>query len=129
MGKAAEFEKLHTKKRGTPTMGGIILITSVLLMVLFSVIIQQIDLFGVDFRHNLWNRRETYLVLFTLVSVGIIGAIDDYLNVREIGRTKGLSAQLKMILLIFLALFGAWWFFSKLEIQHIILPIFGEITI
>ncbi len=46
------------------------------------------DIFGVSFKYSLWNRKETYVVIFTLVSVGIIGMVDDYLNVREIGRTK-----------------------------------------
>lgn len=34
--------------------------------------------------YTLWNRQETYIVIFTLISVGIIGMIDDYLNIREI---------------------------------------------
>lgn len=59
--------------------------------------------FGWSFKYSLWNRNETYISLFTLISVGCIGLIDDYLNIRGIGRTKGLSARIKMILLI---LFG-----------------------
>lgn len=38
--------------------------------------------FGMNFTHTLWNRQETYVVIFTLISVGCIGALDDYLNVR-----------------------------------------------
>lgn len=53
-----------------------------------------------------------------------MGALDDYLNVRGIGHTKGLSARLKMTFLIILASFGAYWFFEKLQINHIILPFF-----
>lgn len=90
---AEEFLKLHGKKRGTPTMGGIVIIATVIIMVALSIIVQQLspiidDLTGFSLTHNLWNQKETYLVIFTLISVGIIGAIDDYLNVREIGRTK-----------------------------------------
>jgi hypothetical protein len=33
-------------------------------------------------RFSLFNRNETYLALFTLASVGMIGMVDDYLNVR-----------------------------------------------
>ena len=52
-----------------------------------SVIIQYSgnslsEIIGVSFRYSLWNRQETYLVIFTLVSVGLIGMIDDYMNIR-----------------------------------------------
>lgn len=128
VGKAEEFEKLHTKKGGTPTMGGIIMIAVMLIMVALSVIVQYYQPFGIDINHHLWNREETYLVIFTLVSVGLVGAVDDYLNVRGIGRTKGLSANIKMVSLIILGLLGAYWFFVKLGYSHIHLPFFGNIT-
>lgn len=74
-------------------MGGIILIISMILLVVLSIGIQLLgpitkEYLGFEFNNNLWNRNETYLVIFTLISVGIIGAIDDFLNVRGIGRTK-----------------------------------------
>jgi UDP-N-acetylmuramyl pentapeptide phosphotransferase/UDP-N-acetylglucosamine-1-phosphate transferase len=40
--------------------------------------------FGLNMRFSLWNRAETFLPLFALFSMGILGAIDDYLNVRNI---------------------------------------------
>ena len=108
VGKATEFAELHALKKGTPTMGGVIIISIILLVILISVIAQYYgkglsELFGVSFKYSLWNRQETYIVIFTLVSVGIIGTIDDYMNIRGIGRTKGLSAKVKMALLIIFA--------------------------
>lgn len=108
MGKAEEFSRLHSHKTGTPTMGGIFVIISVIIVTLLSILIQNLGSWmdislGFSFKYSLWNRNETYIALFTLVSVGCIGLIDDYLNVREIGRTKGLSARVKMILLILFA--------------------------
>ena len=41
VGKAEEFEKLHGKKMGTPTMGGIIMIFALVILVLLSVIAQH----------------------------------------------------------------------------------------
>ena len=89
-------------------MGGIFVIISVIIVTLLSILIQNLGSWmdislGFSFKYSLWNRNETYIALFTLVSVGCIGLIDDYLNVREIGRTKGLSARVKMILLILFA--------------------------
>ena len=63
------------------------ILVSVIIMILISVIAQVLqpilhDWFGFSIVHNLWNRKETYLVIFTLISVGIVGAIDDYLNIK-----------------------------------------------
>lgn len=74
-------------------MGASILIFSMIILVIISIFAQKLapvtqELFGFGMTNSLWNRNETYLVIFTLVSVGIIGAIDDFLNVRGIGRTK-----------------------------------------
>lgn len=96
MGKATEFAKLHKNKAGTPTMGGGVILLAIGLLVVGSVIAVQFapqikEILGIDLRFSLWNRNETYLALFTLASVGAIGLVDDYLNVRGIGRTKGLS--------------------------------------
>lgn len=93
IGQATEFASLHAGKKGTPTMGGVIIIAIILFVILISVITQYYgssfsDLFGVSFRYSLWNRSETYIVIFTLVSVGLIGTVDDYMNIRGIGRTK-----------------------------------------
>lgn len=83
---------------------------------------------GFSIKNNLWNRQETYLAIFTLVSVGLVGAVDDYLNVRGIGRTKGLSARVKIVLLVILASLGAYWFFVKLGYDHIHFPFLGDVT-
>lgn len=74
-------------------MGGVIIICIILIVVIISVLAQYYgsglsELFGVSFRYSLWNRRETYIIIFTLVSVGLIGMVDDYMNIRGIGRTK-----------------------------------------
>ncbi|NRH21610.1 phospho-N-acetylmuramoyl-pentapeptide-transferase [Candidatus Gracilibacteria bacterium] len=131
IGAATEFAGLHAGKKGTPTMGGVIIIGIILLVVFLSVIAQYFgtglsDIFGVSFRYSLWNRGETYIVIFTLVSVGLIGLVDDYLNIREIGRTKGLSAKVKMLLLIIFAFIGAYWFYDKLGYTGINLPFYGH---
>lgn len=93
IGKAKEFFLLHGAKTGTPTMGAIMILLSVLVLVLLSILAQNLapwmdSILGFSFKYSLWNRNETYIVLFTFFSVGIIGLVDDYLNVREIGRTK-----------------------------------------
>lgn len=108
MGQATEFAKLHQEKAGTPTMGMAIVFFSIFLLVGLSVILQFFapeikEHFGITIKYSLWNRNETYLSLFTLFAVGAIGLVDDYMNILGIGRTKGLSARVKMILLLLFA--------------------------
>ncbi len=131
IGGAPEFAKLHKKKEGTPTMGMTIVFFSIFCMVVGSVLLVEMapllrEYFGVSFRYSLWNRNETYLSLFTLFSVGCIGLVDDYLNIIGYGRTKGLSAKVKMILLCFFAALGAYWFYYKLGIQSVQVPFLGS---
>ncbi len=119
--KASLFNTLHAKKSGTPTMGGLLIWGTIVITVIISVILQK---FGI-FKYSLFNREETWIPLFTLVTCGLVGAADDYLNVKGIGKTKGLSAKLKLIWLTIFSAVGAWWFFEKLNISTINIPIPG----
>lgn len=89
-------------------MGGGIILLSIFSVVIISIILHFFaadiqSLLDIKIKYSLWNRNETYLALFTLASVGLIGLVDDYMNIRGIGRTKGLSARVKMILLLIFA--------------------------
>lgn len=109
--KATEFAKLHKVKTGTPTMWGAMILILVCIMVLGSIVLQQLGFTT----NSLLNQKETYLPLFTLFTVGVLGWIDDFLNIRGIGRTKGLSARFKMFWLLIFSWAWAWWFYDKLE--------------
>lgn len=119
IGQATEFSKLHKTKTGTPTMWGASIILLVVGMVGISVLLQKLWFT----RNSLFNQQETYLSLFTLITVGVLGAIDDFMNVRGIGRTKGLSARFKMFWLMIFSGAGAWWFYDKLEWSQKLLDI------
>ena len=78
----------HLKKAGTPTMGGILIISSVVLSTL---------LWGDLSNHFVW------IVLLVTVSFSTVGFIDDYLmQVKK--RSKGLSARSKLALQVVIAL-------------------------
>jgi phospho-N-acetylmuramoyl-pentapeptide-transferase len=78
----------HLKKAGTPTMGGILIISSVVLSTL---------LWGDLSNHFVW------IVLLVTVGFSAVGFIDDYLmQVKK--RSKGLSARGKLALQIVIAL-------------------------
>ncbi|MBF0343224.1 MAG: phospho-N-acetylmuramoyl-pentapeptide-transferase [Nitrospirae bacterium] len=78
----------HLTKAGTPTMGGILILISILTSVL---------LWG-----NLANKYIVIMILSTL-SFGVIGFIDDYLKVSK-RNSKGLKARYKFGLQILVSL-------------------------
>ncbi|NLA23158.1 MAG: phospho-N-acetylmuramoyl-pentapeptide-transferase [Candidatus Marinimicrobia bacterium] len=87
----------HLAKKGTPTMGGII--------ILFSVIVPVL----------LWaNLTNTYinLILLSTIWMGIFGFLDDYLKVVK-KKKKGLIARYKLLGQITLGLLiGCYLYFS-----------------
>jgi len=72
--------KSHQKKAGTPTMGGVLIITTIMVSTL------------------LWADLRTlyvWIAMFALLSFGVIGFIDDYAKVAN-KRNLGLSARQKL---------------------------------
>ena len=119
------FSALHSHKAGTPTMGGVVIVGSVFATVVLSRIFAYFGL--VDY--SLLNRGETYLPLLTLLAVGGLGMMDDYLNICESSKQKGLSARIKLWSLVAFALAGALWFTFKLEWSMIHVPGIGDFDI
>jgi len=108
------FAKLHQKKSGTPTMGGVLIwITTAVLTLIFNL-----------------ERQATWLPLFCLVATGVVGAIDDLWNVRGKGPNGGgMGFGQKFVLYAAIASVGAWWFYTKLEWNTIHFPGLGDYTI
>ena len=83
-----EGPKSHMKKAGTPTMGGILIIISIVIPTLLWA--------------NLVN-PYVWIALFSLVSFGLIGFWDDYAKVRR-KQNEGLTVKQKFGLQIVAAL-------------------------
>ena len=93
--------ELHKKKKNTPTMGGI--------LILFSMII---SLF-------LWmdlTSSFTLILLATSICLGLLGARDDYLKLRH-KNSKGLRPKFKL---------AVQFLFSALVALYLLWPAFGE---
>lgn len=112
--KAPIFSKLHKNKENTPTMGGLIIwIPAAVLTIIFNL-----------------SRAGTWLPLFSLVATGIIGAVDDMLNIIGIGPNRGgLRFRYKIILYTLMAVAGAYWFYYKLGWSIIHVPALGNFEI
>lgn len=75
-----EGPKSHLKKSGTPTMGGILILTSIILTSLFYV----------------KDYPKIIPILFLTLGFGLIGFLDDYIKV-VLKRSMGLRAWQKML--------------------------------
>ncbi|MFH1012817.1 MAG: hypothetical protein V1760_03670, partial [Candidatus Peregrinibacteria bacterium] len=122
---ATFFKEMHAKKTGTPTMGGVIMWGAVVLTVLLSRLLSLAGFIP----KSLLDRGEVYLPLFTLIAVGILGAFDDWFNIKQIGQKRGIEAKPKFLLLTLFAVVGAWWFYSKLGFSSIHIPRVGDFEI
>ncbi|TSC57555.1 MAG: Phospho-N-acetylmuramoyl-pentapeptide-transferase [Candidatus Peregrinibacteria bacterium Greene0416_19] len=122
---ASIFLKYHEKKFGTPAMGGILIWGSILLTVLLSRILSY---FGIV-EHSLLQRGQVYLPLFIMVMFGILGAIDDYLNIRGLGKNRGLDVLPKVFTLLLVSVAGAFWFYYKLRYDSISVPFYGPVHV
>ena len=104
----------HFSKRGTPTMGGLLILAGVFISVL------------------LWGdlgSRYVWVVLFVLGSFGLIGFIDDY---RKVVRkdTKGLIARWKYFLQSLAALVIAVYLYASAQSPgetQLVVPFFKDI--
>lgn len=112
--KAIEFLKLHKGKIWTPTMWWAIILWITFFMVLVSIIIQYFWFIN----NSLFNQKETYLSLFTLLTVWALWLLDDWINVKWNWRTKWMSARFKLLWLIIFALLWALWFYYKLDWEN-----------
>ena len=113
--KSEIFSKLHEHKAGTPTMGGWLFLIIMSMMILSSILLQKLNLIN----YSLRNQQETYIILFGFFSMGTIGLIDDILNIKNIGKVKGLSIRAKMFGMVLFAAFISYWFYAKLGIDYI----------
>lgn len=122
---ASVFRKYHQTKWGTPTMGGILIWSSILVTVLLSRLLSLIGY--VD--NSLLQRGQVYLPLFMLVLLGILGAVDDYLNIVGAGKKKGMDVLPKIFFLLIISTLGALWFYFRLGYNTIDIPFWGTLSV
>jgi phospho-N-acetylmuramoyl-pentapeptide-transferase len=58
-----------------------------------------------------------------MLGSGAIGLADDILNIKSSGGIAGMRAKVKILLYSAVALIGGWWFYRKLGVNSIQLPI------
>ena len=107
--------KSHLSKQGTPTMGGVLIITAIVISTL------------------LWgdlSSRFIWVMLFVILSFGLIGWIDDYRKVIY-KNPKGLSARSKYLgqsVFAFMAAGFLYWTSTVPEDTQLIVPFFKHLV-
>jgi len=113
---ATVFTQLHAKKhdRHIPTMAGLIFLVSVAAVTLLLNI----------------SRDQTWLPLAAFVGAGLVGLLDDIINIKGLNFGKaGLPSMTKLLMTVGVALVGGWYFFAKLDVTSISLPGFGIVAL
>ncbi len=100
----------HMVKWGTPTMGGLLLLSVVLAL------------------YALLGPIQGGIIppLATLAAVGLLGAFDDYLNART---GEGIGARQKLLWQIVLSVAVAWQLQSTYQITGIRVPFIGDVAV
>ncbi|MGN1223325.1 MAG: phospho-N-acetylmuramoyl-pentapeptide-transferase [Christensenellales bacterium] len=102
-----EYVDMHTKKQGTPTMGGLIFIFGIIISTLIFISGQA---------------QLTVLTLGVFLSYGIVGFLDDFLKIKH-KQNLGLKAYQKIIFQLVIAIIvGIFAYQSELIGSSIYLP-------
>jgi phospho-N-acetylmuramoyl-pentapeptide-transferase len=110
------FVKLHKDKfaRNIPTMAGVIGVLAVT---------------GVTLVLNL-DRAQTYLPLAALIGGGIVGLLDDVINIRGQGTgVAGLRSSFKFLMISAIGIVLGWWFFKNIGVDALHIPFVGDIAL
>lgn len=108
--------KSHLSKAGTPTMGGILILSSIL--------------FGVFLWGDIAN-RYVFFLLFVTLGFGCIGWVDDYLKIYR-KNTDGLSARQKIFWQSFITLISVILLYHYTQFPQetqLVIPFFKSIMI
>ena len=130
-GKIPLFDKLHDKKAGTPVGGGILIVA--LVVILFLLIFPLASHLGVYIRSAFGFRTELFVILFTFISFGLLGLLDDLMKIfgkgragiRALGLSYGLSRKQKFLFQWILAFVIAYILHFKMGIAILYVPLLG----
>ena len=104
----------HLSKKGTPTMGGGLILLSITASTLLWT--------------NLSN-PAVWICLFTTLGCGVVGFLDDYLKVIR-KNPKGLSSRHKMIGLLLVTVIAAFWINWTREVPPVLkFPFLKEVSL
>lgn len=126
------FAALH-KDRETrvPRLGGVLIwVTTLAIAALVWVLSEATDIAFLD-KANFFSRNQTWLPLATLLASSLLGLVDDVAQVIGKGTNVagGVKFSHRLLVVLLIALVGAWWFYFKLDWRTIYFPGYGDLYI
>jgi phospho-N-acetylmuramoyl-pentapeptide-transferase len=106
----ADGPESHYGKAGTPTMGGMLIVV----VVLFLAMALRLE------------GPATLTPMLTLVGVGILGAIDDFVNVRS---GIGMRGRWKLVWQTVVAILAAFYIWNHFNLTGLNIPLVGQIEV
>jgi UDP-N-acetylmuramyl pentapeptide phosphotransferase/UDP-N-acetylglucosamine-1-phosphate transferase len=104
------FTKMHAAKKGTPTMGGILVWGSTVLIICLFWFLDRVVGWSAFHNLNILTRRETLLPLGAFLGAALVGLVDDMLDIYRMGHNgRGLRFRIKVIIYALVAAVGAWF--------------------
>ncbi|MFC1649145.1 phospho-N-acetylmuramoyl-pentapeptide-transferase [Patescibacteria group bacterium] len=126
-GKIPLFDKLHDKKAGTPVGGGILMVCVITITYLAMFPFARHMGIFIDSFFDL--QTELFIIIFTFVSFGLLGFLDDYIKVfgkttkGTLGLWVGLKRKHKFALQVVLATITSLFLYKFLGIHIIHIPL------
>lgn len=124
------MSQLHAKKAGTPTMGGVLIWLTVLVITLCLAGLASLWPNSPLASLNFLSRGQTWLPLGALIASALVGLVDDFYNIRGKGaHGGGLRMRHRLLTYTAIALVGALWFWYKLDWDIFALPFIEPISV
>ena len=127
---APVFTALHKTKEGTPTMGGVLIWLTLLVLISLLAFLEKMFPASLWAKLSFFSRPQTLLPLGVLIFSAFIGLGDDLLGIFKIGpKGGGLKMRHRLLLYTLVAFVAALWFYFKLEWDVIKIPFLGNFNI
>ena len=124
------FSKLHEHKKGTPTMGGILIWATTFTIIVLFFYLPRLFPSIVPAEFNFLTRSETLLPLGVLMASALVGLADDLYEVKKLGKNgQGFKMKHRLLLYSGISIVATYWFYVKLDWTIIHLPFQGNIDI
>lgn len=122
-----DFRKIHNQEKelNTPRVGGIIIWLSALLTCLIVWLSLAVFPDELTKKLNFLSQNQTWVPLFVLLVASLVGLFDDLLQIYR--NRDGLSRKTRIFSVLLIGAVGAWWFFSKLGMNYVVVPFIGQI--
>ncbi|HMA34980.1 MAG TPA: phospho-N-acetylmuramoyl-pentapeptide-transferase [Chloroflexia bacterium] len=106
-----EGPQSHMVKMGTPTMGGLIFLVTIVICI---IAFMDVPAF-----------KSLLLPLGIIIACGLLGAVDDRLSIVGGKKREGLTARFKMLWLLLIAGVAAWVLHYPLKLTSIYIPFYN----